>query len=499
MNLPVRIALATAVVGAVTLTNLDLAAAASPAAAPTKSVQTKNAQTKSAVDLDTITRFTPTVPNPTTATRAQLDAASPAAKGRSLFTDSSVGGPISREEVITRARTWSDQAVPYSQVSYLTQYGHKYRTDCSGFVSMAWNLATSSANNWGETTPTLTDFTSSIGKEDLKPGDILLNPAAGNDGHVVIFNGWKDAAHTQYDAFEEAGGSTGRAVHRTVDYPYFGRSGFSPRRYDKIVDSSAANAMSPLVNVGDINDNGVPDLLARRKSDGHALVYWGKGDGGYTNPTDLGAGWDQYDAITGVGDINKNGVSDLLVRRKSDGHALVYWGKGDGGYTNPTDLGAGWDQYDAITGVGDINSNGVPDLMVRRKSDGHALIYWGKGDGGYTNPTDLGAGWDQYDTITGVGDINSNGVPDLMVRRKSDGHALIYWGKGDGGYTNPTDLGAGWDQYDTITGVGDINSNGVPDLMVRRKSDGHALVYWGKGDGGYTNPTDLGAGWDNYS
>ncbi|MCF3107129.1 N-acetylmuramoyl-L-alanine amidase, partial [Streptomyces roseoverticillatus] len=50
-------------------------------------------------------------------------------------------------------------------------------------------------------------------------------------------------------------------------------------------------------------------------------------------------------AITGIGDINGNGVSDLLVRRKSDGHALVYWGKGDGSYTNPTDLGAGWDNY----------------------------------------------------------------------------------------------------------------------------------------------------------
>ncbi|MEV4502170.1 transglycosylase family protein [Streptomyces klenkii] len=276
-------------------------------------------------------------------------------------------------------------------------------------------------------------------------------------------------------------------------------TGLSKGGPDPYPDEEAGPAMSPLVNVGDINSNGVPDLLARRKSDGHALMYWGKGDGTYTDPTDLGGGWDGYDAITGAGDLNGNGVSDLLVRRKSDGHALVYWGKGDGGYTNPTDLGAGWDQYDTITGVGDINKNGVSDLLVRRKSDGHALIYWGKGDGGYTNPTDLGAGWDAYDAITGVGDINSNGVPDLLVRRKSDGHALVYWGKGDGGYTNPTDLGAGWDQYDAITGVGDINKNGVPDLMVRRKSDGHALMYWGKGDGTYTAPTDLGGGWNTYS
>lgn len=494
MNLPLRIALATAVVGAVTLTDAGVTFAAAQAKAPATAQSVKKT-----ADHGTLNSFTPTVPNPTTATRAQLDAAAPKGKRRSLIGDSNVGGTISRDEVIQRAKTWTDIAVPYSMNRYRSDANGRYRTDCSGFVSMAWHLSSSSANNYGETTGTLLDFTSSISKESLKPGDILLNPSAGASGHVAIFGGWADADHTKYEAYEESGGEpNGYAKHSTVPYPYWpGHGTFSPRRYDKITDN-AASATSPLVNVGDINGNGVPDLLARRK-DGHALVYWGKGDGTYTDPTDLGAGWDAYDAITGVGDLNGNKVSDLLVRRKSDGHALVYWGKGDGGYTEPTDLGGGWDAYDSITGVGDINGNGVPDLMVRRKSDGRALVYWGKGDGGFTDPTDLGGGWDAYDVITNAGDLNGNGVSDLLVRRRSDGHALVYWGKGDGTYTDPTDLGGGWDGYDVITGVGDLNGNKVSDLLVRRKSDGHALLYWGKGDGGYTDPTDLGAGWNIYS
>ncbi|MFI1801223.1 FG-GAP-like repeat-containing protein [Streptomyces sp. NPDC020379] len=443
MNLPLRVALATAVVGAVTLTDAGVTFAATQAKAPSVTQDVKKG-----ADRGTLNSFTPTVPNPTTATRAQLDAAAPKGKRHSLTGDSNVGGTISRDEVIQRAKTWTDIAVPYSMTKYRSDANGRYRTDCSGFVSMAWHLSSSSANNYGETTGTLLDFTSSISKESLKPGDILLNPSAGASGHVAIFGGWADAEHTKYEAYEESGGEpNGYAKHSTVPYPYWpGHGTFSPRRYDKIVDN-AASTTSPLVNVGDINGNGVSDLLARRKSDGHALVYWGKGDGTYTDPTDLGGGWDAYDAITGVGDLNGNKVSDLLVRRKSDGHALVYWGKGDGGYTDPTDLGGGWDAYDVITNAGDLNGNGVSDLLVRRKSDGHALVYWGKGDGTYTDPTDLGGGWDGYDVITGVGDINGNKVSDLLVRRKSDGHALVYWGKGDGGYTDPTDLGAGWGIY----------------------------------------------------
>ncbi|PBC71180.1 VCBS repeat protein [Streptomyces sp. TLI_235] len=407
---------------------------------------------------------------------------------------SAVGGQISRSEVLARAQSWVDEAVPYSQSAYKTDSNGTYRQDCSGLVSMAWHIDTT-GTNMGFTTTSMGQYATQLGSlDDLQPGDAINNISS----HTVLFSRWTDSGHTAAVIYEEAHTGTD-ARSRTMYRSEMTDGGFKPFRYNKVIDDVLASGQVVITGVGDINNNGVADLMVRRKSDGHALIYWGKGDGTYTNPTDAGGGWDAYDMITGIGDINNNGVADLMVRRKSDGHALIYWGKGDGTYTNPTDAGGGWDAYDAITGIGDINNNGVADLMVRRKSDGHALIYWGKGDGTYTNPTDAGGGWDAYDAITGIGDINNNGVADLMVRRKSDGHALIYWGKGDGTYTNPTDAGGGWDAYDAITGIGDINNNGVADLMVRRKSDGHALIYWGKGDGTYTNPTDAGGGWDIYA
>ncbi|MFG2999607.1 NlpC/P60 family protein [Streptomyces sp. NPDC048340] len=218
------IALLAAGLASVVLTTTVPAHAAQPPAPPS---------TADRADQGTITPFTPTVPNPTTATRAQLDAAaSPVRKKASPFlaapqglaAASNVAGPISRAEVIARARTWVAAGVPYSMTNYRTDANGRYRTDCSGFVSMAWHLSSSSANNWGETTGTLLEFTSSIAKESLKPGDILLNPNPGASGHVVIFNGWANAEHTRYDAYEQAG-SVG-AVHREIPYPYW--SGQAP-------------------------------------------------------------------------------------------------------------------------------------------------------------------------------------------------------------------------------------------------------------------------------
>ncbi|MBT2367034.1 peptidoglycan-binding protein [Streptomyces sp. ISL-10] len=102
-----------------------------------------------------------------------------------------------RAQIIKRAKKWVRAEVPYSMSKYWTD---GYRQDCSGYVSMAWNLAT---NEW---TGSLAEFGDRIPREDLRPGDILLfhNPADPTKGsHVTIFGGWTDYTHTSYVAYEQ--------------------------------------------------------------------------------------------------------------------------------------------------------------------------------------------------------------------------------------------------------------------------------------------------------
>ncbi|MER7568609.1 peptidoglycan-binding protein [Streptomyces sp. NPDC097941] len=102
-----------------------------------------------------------------------------------------------RADIIRRAKSWVAARVPYSMSAY---WSDGYRQDCSGFVSMAWNL---SGNEW---TGSLGQYGIRIAKDDLQPGDILLfhnpdNPEQGS--HVVIFGGWTDYTRTYYLAYEE--------------------------------------------------------------------------------------------------------------------------------------------------------------------------------------------------------------------------------------------------------------------------------------------------------
>jgi hypothetical protein len=134
-----------------------------------------------------------------------------------------------RSQIINRAKKWVEAQVPYSMDDY---WSDGYRQDCSGFVSMAWNLG---SNEW---TGSLDKFGVRISRDQLQPGDILLfhnpdNPEKGS--HVVLFGGWSDYTHRSYVAYEETPPGARRQV---TPYAYWSNSSrYVPYRYKNVIET----------------------------------------------------------------------------------------------------------------------------------------------------------------------------------------------------------------------------------------------------------------------
>jgi putative cell wall-binding protein len=174
---------------------------------------------------------------------------------------------IPRDLVVARATVWANSVrsrdasghptaygVPYSQKRWAKADGTLiptsvnaaqarylgWRTDCSGFVAMCWDLRDSLGR---PQSPTTMDYRANpsrwykIAKTALKPGDMMLVCAEWGApySHAVLFAGWADAAKTQYWAIEESS-SKGGVVRRMTPYPYWGTAGayYRPYRYASI-------------------------------------------------------------------------------------------------------------------------------------------------------------------------------------------------------------------------------------------------------------------------
>ena len=138
-----------------------------------------------------------------------------------------------RRTALDRGLHWFDQKVSYSQTS-----SHEgYRTDCSGFVSMAWQLGTSY---------TTADFVAGQGQntligsyDKLLPGDALVY-RSGSHGHIVLFAGWQDAAKTQACVIEEESTALDMQFHvRTA--ASLRATGFKATRAKKLASAPAGN------------------------------------------------------------------------------------------------------------------------------------------------------------------------------------------------------------------------------------------------------------------
>ncbi|ROR42766.1 hypothetical protein EDD39_0891 [Kitasatospora cineracea] len=146
------------------------------------------------------------------------------------------GGTVSRSQAVQRAQDWVDRAVPYSPNGLNSPYGWwadsatggRYREDCSGLVSMAWQLTGSL------TTYSLPSVSTRLGSlDDLKPGD-----AINSTSHVVLFASWTDSSHTSANVYTESGTAYPTRYTR-YSRSYLESSGYYGLRYNKIVDSSA--------------------------------------------------------------------------------------------------------------------------------------------------------------------------------------------------------------------------------------------------------------------
>ncbi|MFC4587901.1 C40 family peptidase [Sphaerisporangium corydalis] len=133
--------------------------------------------------------------------------------------------PITRSAMIARAKTWNphtSKRIPYSQAK--THGG--YRTDCSGYVSMALGLAKPGPITVGLAKAA---YTKRIKISELRKGDLIIDAIGNNNTrHVVIFEKWANTGHTSYWAYEQRG-SYG-TDYRTRTYGLSSGSEYKPYR-----------------------------------------------------------------------------------------------------------------------------------------------------------------------------------------------------------------------------------------------------------------------------
>ncbi|WP_255951706.1 FG-GAP repeat domain-containing protein [Streptomyces odontomachi] len=222
--------------------------------------------------------------------------------------------------------------------------------------------------------------------------------------------------------------------------------------------------------------------------DGYVAVMYGSADGLQTSskqvfdqekpgiPGDAAQG-DAYGSSVTSADLDQDGYADLIVGAGGDdggrGSLSVIWG-GPDGLSDSTWLAQG-DAYDDGIGhlaeAGDFNGDGTPDVVTSFGDTGlHVLTgpfdRTGAPAGG-TRAVDGPAG-DDWMTDLAAGDVNGDGVTDLVsTTGRDDASRVAYWAGSPDGLTAGASV-SGLDGAGDNLDVGDVNGDHHADIVIGR-------------------------------
>ena len=315
----------------------------------------------------------------------------------------------------------------------------------------------------------------------------------------------------------------------------------------QVTTSTGTDTLPCWTTLGDVNGDGIPDLVTSLYQTDSVSVQLGNGDGTFKPATIINIADGFGPAESHLFSLRGNGTLDLIVGSFNLNQIAVLLGNGDGTFQNPVfyTVGSPANWPSSLT-AGDFDFDGHLDVAVANTGDNTVSILFGNGSGALTvsgSPIAVG----RNPEAIRAGDFNGDGFSDLAVANYDDGTVTILVSNLFGSFTrNTLSTGSGAQsgpQALAITGSGsslqlavanysdntvsvmnsngngtfsaqtivavdkgpddvnftDFNGDGIPDLVVTDYTDGTVDLLLGKSGGGYSLVGPFTVGKNPYS
>jgi len=247
------------------------------------------------------------------------------------------------------------------------------------------------------------------------------------------------------------------------------------------------------VVVGDLNNDNHIDIVYVSQYYNFLGILLGHGDGTFADLIEYFIGGGTWPWFVHLADFNNDSILDIVITTAYDNSANVFFGIGNGSFTDKTRFTTDYGSHLPSVASGDFNNDNQLDIVVVNEDLNDIAVFILNYQRIFLDENSYFTGSGPHPYSVALGDFNNDNQSDIVVANSGNDNIQLFLND-----TQHLTYSTGFQSYPQFVNVFDLNQDTHVDIAVANNRNDRIHVFLGFGNGTFDLPSTHLTGSDSF-